>query len=528
LVCFAKLAKSATLQVNSISLFLPRALEAIDRLEEAIVINLKLMLEQAAEKYGNKTALVMGDSRLTYAQLDEASNRVANALIGAGVGRGDRVAMLLSNSPEFVATYFGVVKTGAVAVPLDTKYKLAELASLFDDSQPKVLVAESQLLEPLATSLPDFKSITQVIEVGAKGRGKFVSYEQVMATASAEPVAVEIEPDDIAHIAYTSGPSFSPRGVMMSHQVLVREAAISADGFGQTDKDIVVLFALPMHHAFGLVVVLMTAIARGSTVVIVPGLSISNLMEVMEKERATIFMAVPFVHALIVNTIEAEGIEHDLSSIRLWGTAGAAMPAGIAQKIRHYLGLTAVDFWGMTESAGHVTCQTPDGRGKPGSVGRVLPGWELKIVGDDHKELPPDQPGEIIVRGPIMTGYYNNPKATAGVIKDGWLYTGDIGRVDEGGWLFLSGGRKKDVIIAKGQNIYPSDIEHVLAGHPKVAEVGVVGIRDDLRGETPRAIIRLEPGEVATEPEIKKFCLERLANYKVPREVIFTGSSPKK
>jgi long-chain acyl-CoA synthetase len=495
-------------------------------LGEAIV-NLKLVLEQTAEKYGNKTALVMGDSRLTYAQLDEASNRMANALIGAGVGKGDRVAMLLANSPEFVATYFGVVKTGAVAVPLDTKYKLAELAALFDDSQPKVLVAESQFLKPIATLLAEFKSITQVMEVDSGG-GQFVSYEQVMATASAEPVAVEIEPDDIAHIAYTSGPSFSPRGVVMSHQALAREAAISAGGFGQTDKDIVVLFALPMHHAFGLVVVLMTAIARGSTVVIVPGLSISNLMEVMEKEKATIFMAVPFVHALIVNAIETEGIERDLSSIRLWGTAGAAMPAGIAQRIRHYLGLTAVDFWGMTESAAHVTCQTPDGQGKPGSVGKALPGWELKIVGDNNRELPPDQPGEIIVRGPIMEGYYNNPKATAGVIKDGWLYTGDIGRVDEGGWLFLSAGRKKDIIIAKGQNIYPSDIEYVLASHPKVAEVGVVGIRDDLRGEIPRAIISLKPGEVATEPEIKKFCLERLANYKVPREVVFTSSSPQK
>jgi len=270
----------------------------------------------------------------------------------------------------------------------------------------------------------------------------------------------------------------------------------------------------------------MTAITTGSTVVIVPGLSIGNLMEVIEKEKATIFMAVPFVHTLIVNSIEAEGVKHDLSSIRLWGTAGAAMPANISQKIGQYLGFTAVDFWGMTESAAHVTCQSPDGGGKPGSVGRPLAGWELKVVGDDNRELPANQPGEIIVRGPIMNGYYNNPRATAGVIKRGWLYTGDIGRVDEEGWLFLSAGRKKDIMIAKGQNIYPGDIEKVLAGHPKVAEVGVVGMRDEVRGETPRAIIRLKPGEVATEQEIKKFCLERLANYKVPREIVFTVSEP--
>jgi long-chain acyl-CoA synthetase len=489
-------------------------------------MNLRLMLDEAVRRYASKTAVAMGARRLSYAQLDEASNKMANALIGAGVAKGDRVAMLMPNNPEFASTYLGVVKVGGIAVPLDTKYKLAELASLFADSQPRVLVAESPFLGPIAGSLPDFKSLTHVIEVGAGGEGQFLSYEQIMTTGSAEPVAVEVDPEDTAHIAYTSGPSFSPRGVVLSHQALVREAGISGDGFGQTDKDIAVLFALPMHHAFGLVVVLMTAIAKGSTVVILPGLSISNLMEVIAKEKATIFMAVPFVHTLIVNAIEAEGVRHDLSSIRLWGTAGAAMPAGIAQKIGRYLGFTAVDFWGMTESAAHVTCQPPGGGGKPGSVGKALPGWELKIVDDYGRELPPNQPGEIVVRGPIMKGYYNNPEATARIIKSGWLYTGDIGRVDEEGWLFLSAGRKKDMMIAKGQNIYPGDIEKVLAGHPKVAEVGVVGIRDEVRGETPRAIIRLKPGEVATEKEIKKFCLEHLANYKVPREIVFTDSLP--
>jgi long-chain acyl-CoA synthetase len=296
-------------------------------------MNLRLMLDEAVKSYAKKTALAMGGSRLSYAQLDEASNKIANTLLGIGVGRGDRVAMLMSNSLEFVTTYFGVVKIGGVAVPLDTKYKPAELASLFGDSQPRVLVAESPLLERIAPSLPDFKSIARVIEVDSEGEGRFISYEQIMATGSAEPVAVEVAPEDIAHIAYTSGPSFNPRGVVMSHQALVREAAISGDGFQQTDKDIVVLFALPMHHAFGLVVVLMTAITKGSTVVIVPGLSISNLMEVIEREKATIFMAVPFVHALIVNAIDAEGIKHDLSSVRLWGTAGAAMPANIAQRM---------------------------------------------------------------------------------------------------------------------------------------------------------------------------------------------------
>jgi long-chain acyl-CoA synthetase len=490
-------------------------------------VNLRLMLEKAAGRYGKKTAVVMDERRLSYAQLDEASNKIANALLGMGVKKGDRVAMLLTNSPEFAAIYFGVVKIGAVAVPLDTKYKLTELTSLFNDAQPKVLVAESSFLKPLVPALEGFKPLAGVIEVGAEHKGQFSSYQQIMDTSPSKPVAVELKGEDIAHIAYTSGPSLNPRGVVMSHQALVREAAISGDSFQQTDKDIVVLFALPMHHAFGLVVILLTAITKGSTVVMLGGLSVNSLLEIIEREKATIFMAVPFVHALIANTAETEGIHHDLSSLRLWGTAGAAMPPNTWQKIKQLLGLSAVDFWGMTESAAHVTCQSPDGAGKRGSVGKALPGWELKIIGDDGVELPPNQPGEIVVRGPIMNGYYKNPQATGEIIKNGWLYTSDVGKLDEEGWLFLLGGSKKDMLIAKGQNIYPSDIEQVLASHPKVAEVAVIGVPDELRGESPKAFITLKAGEAATEQEMKRFCLERLANYKVPKEFIFADSLPK-
>ena len=489
-------------------------------------MNLKQMLGQSAKRYAGKTAVAMGDQRLSYAQLDEASNKVANALVGMGVSKGDRVAILLPNSPEFVTIYFGVVKIGGIAVPLDIRYKMDELTSLFDDFQPKVLVSESPTLETIVPALSRFSYIEHVIDLSGEYKGQFLSYQEIMSASSAPIAEVEPEPEDIAHIAYSSGPTVHPRGVVLSHQALVREAAISGEGFQQTDKDIVVLFALPLHHAFGLVVVLLTAVSKGSTVIMLPGLSIDSLLEVIERERATIFMGVPFVHTLIVNATEAEGIKHDLSSLRLWGTAGAAMPADISQKLRQHFGLDTVDFWGMTESAAHVTCQSLDGAGKPGSVGKALPGWKLKIVDSNGRALPPNQPGEIIVRGPIMKGYYTNPQATAEAIKDGWLYTGDIGKVDEDGDLFLIG-RSKEVIIVKGQNVYPSDIEEVLYTHPKVAEAAVVGIPDEIRGETIRAIISLKEGEVATEQEIKHFCREHMADYKVPRQVGFMDSLPK-
>jgi len=465
---------------------------------------------------------------LSYAHLDEASNKVANAFIRMGVNRGDRVAILLSNSPEFVITYFGIVKTGAIAIPMAIRYKVGELASLFDNCQPKVLVTESPTLEPLVPALPRFKSIKHVIDLGSKYEGQFLSYRQVMAMSAIRKAEVEPEPEDTAHIGYTSGPTFYPRGVMLSHQSLVAEAAISGNGFQQTDKDIMMLFALPMHHVVGLVPALLASICKGGTVVIVPGtgLSIGTLLEIIERERGTILLGVPYIYGLLVNIGENEGIKNDLSSLRLCGSIGDVLPANVMKRFKELYGFNIIDFWGLTEAVCHVTCPPLDGTGNFGSVGKALPGWEVKIVDDSGRELPLNQPGEIIVRGPIMKGYYNNPQATAEIIKDGWLYTGDTGKVDEDGYLFFLG-RKKELIIVKGQNIYPDDVETVLCAHPQVAEAAVVGVSDELRGEVVRAIISLKEGEITTEQKIRRFCLERMANYKVPKQIIFVDSLPK-
>ena len=339
---------------------------------------------------------------------------------------------------------------------------------------------------------------------------------------------MEIKPEDLAHIAYTSGPAFRPRGVMLSHQCLMTEAAISGDGFQQTDKDIMMLFALPMHHVLGLVVVLLASIYKGNTVIIVPGtgLSLSSFMAAIERERGTMFIGVPYIFALAVDIAEKEGVKDDLSSLRLCASAGAPLPVTTIQRFKQHYGFNIVDFWGLTEAACHITCPPIDGSGEFGSVGKTLPGWEMKIVADNGKELPPNQVGEVIVKGPIMKGYYNNPQATAAAIRDGWLYTGDVGKVNENGYLFLLG-RKKELIITKGQNIHPGDIEEVLHTHPKVAEAAVVGMPDEMRGEVVRAVISLKNGESTTEQEIIRFCREYIADYKVPKQIIFMDSLPK-
>ncbi len=489
-------------------------------------MNLRTMLEEAVGRYGDKTAIALGERRLSYAELDRLSNKVANALIKMGVTRGDRVAMLLSNSLEFAVIYFGIVKAGAIAVLLDTKYKLTELAALLNDCQPKVLVSESGLLKPIAPALPGFKSIEHIIDVGPEYGEEFTSYPAFLESGSAQPLDIDIMSEDAAHIAYTSGPTLHPRGVVLSHRSLVTEAAISAAGFGQTDSDRVVLFALPMHHAFGLVVILFTSIYKGSTVLMLNGVSVASLLELIEREKATIFLGVPFIHALMVNEVEEKGTKYDLSSLRLCGSAGAALPAAIALRFKKHFGLGLVDFWGQTEASAHVTCCSLNGASVDGSVGRALPGWELKIVDEEGLELPPNQRGEIAVRGPLMSGYYRHPELTARSLREGWLYTGDLGMVDEWGNLFLVG-NNKGMIIAKGQNIYPGDIEEVLCRHPKVAEAAVVGMPDEVRGQAIRAVIRLKAGEVASEQELRRFCLEHLANYKTPKQIIFTDSIPR-
>lgn len=490
-------------------------------------MNLKLMLERATERFAGKTAIVMGERRVTYNELEEAANRVANALIKLGVSRGDRVATIQSSNPEFVTVFFGIIKAGGIAVPLDARYTSDELAGIFANCRPRVLVAESPALDSLLPALPRFDSIRKVVTFNPDDEGQFTSYQQIIASNPASRVDVAIAPDDIAVISYTGGPTRNPHGVTLSHRSICTEAINSGDVFEQTNQDVLMAFALPMYHQFGLTSVLLASIEKGSTVVVVPGTgrSIHSFMEAIEREKGTMYMGVPYIYALMINVARREGIKHDLSSLRLWVSGGAPLPVEIIRLFKQYFNANLLDVWGQTETVSHVTVMPIDGTGKPGATGKPMPCWEIKIFDDDGNEMPPNQPGEIVVRGPVMTGFYDNPQATAAIIRNGWLYTGDIGMIDEDGYLFITG-RKRKMVILKGQNIFPGDIEEVLAAHPRIAEARVIGVPDAIRGETVKALVRLKPGETATEQEIRQFCQGRMADYKLPREISFTDTLP--
>ena len=491
-------------------------------------MNLKSVLERTASRYGDKDAIVCGDQRLTYKALNEKSNRFANALLKAGIDAGDRVALFLSNSPEFFIAFFGITKIGAVPLPLDQQYKLREMKSLFNNSLPVAVVSETTALDIMTPVLPDFKSVELIIGENSEPKNRITGFNEFLDSGSDQHLNIERSPDDIAVIMYTSASSFQPKGVMLSHYSLVKEAIMSSQGYNQTENDIMMLFALPMFHVYGLVAAALSTIYTGGTIILVPGtgLSIKSFMSAIEREKGTMFLGVPYIFALAVDMAKKEGIKNDLSSLRLCASAGAPLSIDTSCDFKDLFGLDILDCYGLTEAVCHVTCPPISEKVKPGSIGMSLSGWNIKIVDTEGIEVPTGESGEILVNGPIMKGYYNNPEDTDKFIKDGWLYTGDIGMKDKDGYLYITG-RSKDTIIVKGQNIYPADVESVLAEMPEVAEVAVMGIPDRMRGEVIGAVINLREGVEVTEQAIRQFCLERIASYKIPKQIIFSEPMPR-
>ncbi len=490
-------------------------------------MSLKFILENAARHFADKAAVVIGERRVSFARLDEDSNRVAHALIAMGVKKGDRVAMIQASNPEFVSVFFGIMKAGVIAVPLDSRYTADELVSLFNDCRPRVLAVENPPLESLLPALSRFDSIEHVVTFDPEYASQFTDYREILTKNPASSVDVPVDMDDIAIISYTGGPTQNPHGVALSHQSVRTEAINSAEVFQQTDKDVLMQFALPMYHQFGLTSVLLASIYKGGTVVVVPGTgrSIDSFMETVEREKGTIYMGVPYIYSLMINVARHEGIRHDLSSLRICVSGGAPLEPVIINMFMEYYGKKIIDIWGQTETVSQATVSPIDGSGKIGSSGKPMPCWEIKIFDDNDSELSPGQEGEIVARGPVMTGFYNKPEATAKIIRNSWLHTGDIGWMDEDGFLFITG-RKRRMIILKGQNIFPDDIEEVLAAHPKIAEVRVIGVADIVRGETVKALVRLKSGETVTEQEIRQYCQGRMADYKLPRDIEFVDTIP--
>jgi long-chain acyl-CoA synthetase len=489
--------------------------------------DLKSMLESAAGRFPDKTAIVMGDRRVSFARLEADSNRVARALIKMGVKKGDRVATIQASNPEFVSIFFGIIKAGGIVVPLDSRYVPDELSSIFNDCRPRVLVTEDPPLESLLPALPRFDSIEHIITVNTERDGRFTGYREILADNPPGKVDVPVDPADIAILSYTSGPTQKPHGVLLSHRSVCTEVVNSAAVMEQTEKDVMILFALPMYHQFGLTAVLLASIHKGNTVAVVPGTgrSVDSFMEAIEREKGTIYCGVPYIYSLMINVARREGIKYDLSSLRLWASGGAPLEPAVITLFRQHYGANIIDVYGQTETVCHITMMPIDGTGPIGASGKALPCWEIKIFDENDRELPPGEEGEIVTRGPVMTGFYNKPEATARIMRNGWLHTGDAGKMNADGFLYITG-RIRRMLILKGQNIFPADIEEVLVAHPGIAEAKVMGATDPVRGETVKALVKLKKGAAATEQEIRQYCQGHMADYKLPREIEFVERMP--
>jgi O-succinylbenzoate-CoA ligase len=495
--------------------------------------NIGLFLKKRAEICPGREAIVEFERgrRFTFAELNERTNRVANVLLDAGIGPGDRVATLLKNGVEFVETYFAAAKIGAVFVPLNWRLVAAELAYILGDCGAKALVYDSDFDDTVNT-LQDGGQGELAVELwlrrenGEAGSpGWAVDYEALIAAAGGEEPPVGAWDDDNLFIMYTSGTTGRPKGVVHSHDGMLWSQLTSMSTSDMRDGDRWLL-AMPMFHV-GTLSPASLLVHRGGTGVIMRELDISAMFHCIEQEKVTIFMAVPALLQFMLAVPEME--QCDISSVRWIATGAAPVPVSLLHEYEAR-NIRICQAYGLTESCGPGTLLLPeDAESRVGSAGRPQMHTEIKIVDGEGNTIPmgSDQAGELLITGRhMMKEYWNNPEATAATLKEGWLYTGDICTWDADGFITICD-RKKDMIISGGENIYPAELENVLAGCPDVQEAAVIGVPSKKWGETPLAIVVPAPGAAPTSETLKAYCKEHLAGYKVPQLYELVESLPR-
>lgn len=493
------------------------------------------LLDFRARTHGAKEAAVCGTQRLSFSQLAGRARAVGNQLRARGTKFGDRVAVYLPNSLEFVATFFGALGIGAVVVPINPLLKSDEIAHILQDSEASALIVHEALLDNALKSLQTATSLKSIIVVPtcsesglASKPATTISVDELCSSIAPEhsdwPIAVQ-PALDLAVLVYTSGTTGKPKGAMLTHQNLLSVFPSRLDMFdvGEEDK---CLAALPLCHIYGLTVVMIGTISRGGTLVVIPKFEAKSTLEIIDREGVTILPAVPAMYAMMLH--ELANTPADTSSVRICFSGGAPLSPELIPKIETAFGAPAVEGYALTETSCVATINPLHGARKVGSVGPAVPGVQVAIFEATGTELPPgnDCIGEIAVKGPnVMTGYYKQATASAEVLKEGWFFTGDLGYKDPDGYIYIVG-RQKELILRGGANIYPREVEDVIMKMQGIREAAVIGIPDELMGERVKAfIVRLE--NTITEDTVKDHCSEHLADYKVPRIVEFVEALPR-
>ncbi|MDN3483629.1 long-chain fatty acid--CoA ligase [Arthrobacter sp. APC 3897] len=487
--------------------------------------NLAGILTDTAARIPDRPVLKLDDTTVTYAALDAMSAKVAGVLAARGVKPGDRMALIMPNIPQMAFVYYGVLRYGAVVVPMNPLLKAREVAYHLQDSGAKLVFAwEGILAEALAGA--EEAGGVEVIPVNA---GAFL---QLLAEADPVTEVREVDGEDIAVILYTSGTTGRPKGAALTHNNLLTNADISRNLLHTLESD-VIFGGLPFFHVFGQTSALNSAVMAGASISLLPRFDAGKALEIIERDGVTIFEGVPTMYVGMLRHPNLAGT--DVSTLRGAITGGSAMPLEVLHEFERVFGTQLLEGYGLSETSPVVSFNLPGPDRMAGSIGKAVDGMFVRVVDPDGADVPVGEVGELAVQGSgVMKGYWNNPEATQAAIPDGWFRTGDLGRLDEAGNIYTVD-RKKDVILRGGYNVYPREVEEVLYGHPAIAEAAVIGVPDELHGEEIVAVVGLKEdagpaddnARQALLAEIQAFAKDRLAAYKYPRRVLLTDALPK-
>ncbi|MFJ4840590.1 long-chain fatty acid--CoA ligase [Streptomyces sp. NPDC088746] len=476
--------------------------------------NLAEFLVETAQRQPERPALRLGEQVITYAELDERTARAAALLKSNGVRNGDRVALMLPNVPEFVVLYYGILRAGAVVVPMNPLLKTRETEFHLKDSGAVLLLEWHQAPGE-----------------GAKGAAaagvRHLAVEPTAFTAmltTCEPLSevAQADGEDMAVLLYTSGTTGRPKGAVLSHAGLRHNTEVNSIHVQQMTPRDVVVGCLPLFHIFGQICTMSAAVRSGASLVLIPRFEPQAVLDAIARERATVFEGVPTMYAALLQ----HPSQADVASLRMCISGGASLPVEILHGFEQRFGCPVLEGFGMSETSPVVTFNHPDRPRKAGSIGTPIRDVEVRLLDDKGQDVLPGEIGELAVRGPnVMKGYWNRPEETRAAIPDGWLRTGDLARADDEGYLYIVD-RKKDMIIRGGYNVYPREIEEVLHEHPAVAMVAVIGIPHADLGEEVAAMVVLSPGGQATPDELREYVKDRMAAYKYPRRVWLVDKLP--
>ncbi len=479
-------------------------------------------LETKAKEFSRKPAFIFKDQTITFSQLRDSSFRLADSLRNLGVKKGDKVAIYLPNGPEYIYSYLAIWCCGATAVPLDFMLTEEELVSCISHSEATALIGKSKTavsLPAIKQNCPNLKNII----VCQDRIEPFLSFEELLDKGKNRPTEIKIQDNDYAIIFYTSGTTGKPKGVLVNYLQLDAPPKAMTHFVDFTQEDIA-LCALPFSHIGGLIY-LQNNIVFGITVVLMERFIPLEFLKNIQKYTATCFWIVPSMYYAILQLKEFESL--NLSSLRWIVTFGASSSPDALRRFHRYCpGAHLLNGWGLTETNA-PTCVIPMGSKKVESVGKPPPWIEVKIFDEDDKEVSQGKVGEIVVRGWVVTdGYYKDPQATAEAMRGGWFHTGDLGRFDSESYLYIVG-RIKEMIKVGGEIVFEPEIESAIHKHPDIAEVAAIAVPDKLRGEVPKAFVVLKEGSRLKEDELRYFCRQHLAHFKIPHYFEFRMSLPK-